>query len=73
MKIIPYLIVVIVLVSVMANCFLLIHKEYQNKYMSLVNIVTGICLWLNVILMVISKRHLKKRRSDAVHKIFSKN
>ncbi len=68
MKIIPYLIVVIVLISVMANCFLLIHKEYQSKYVGMVNIITGICLWSNVVLLVISKRSLKKRQTNAVHK-----
>jgi hypothetical protein len=73
MKIVPYLIILIVITSLSVNIFLLFHPVYQKKYIHQVNIVTGICLWLNLILLVISKRHLKKKQSEHVHKIFSKN
>ena len=73
MKTIPYLILLLVLISVSANLYLLFNPEDQKKYIDVANIITGLCLWLIVILLVISKRKLKRKQAKFIHKIYSKN
>jgi len=73
MKAIPYIIICTVIISLSENIFLLLHRNYIAHNFLWVNLLTGICLVANIILFVLSKKHINKRQSDYIHKTFPKN
>ncbi|EHQ26679.1 hypothetical protein Mucpa_2564 [Mucilaginibacter paludis DSM 18603] len=57
MKSLPYLIVTILIISLSVNIFLLCHPVYPKKHLDCFNIITGVCLWISVIVLFTNKRH----------------
>lgn len=73
MKFIPYIIVLIVVITLAGNIFLLIEPIYQKKYVLWINIETGIALIVILCLCIFSKKKLRKLQQKYIHKYFSKN
>ena len=73
MKMIPRIIIGLVVITISANLFLLLDKEYVKHYFIWVNAITGFSLVSIVLLTLYSRKKLKQQQSKYVHKIFSKN
>ncbi len=73
MKIIPRIIIGLVVVTISANLFLFLDKEYEKHYLSWVNAITGFSLVSILLLTLYSRKKLKQLQSKYGHKIFSKN
>lgn len=73
MRLIPLLIIVIVVISLTANILLLCYKEYVSRYFVVVNAITGVSLVSIVLLSIYSRKKIKEKQSDYIHRIFHKN
>lgn len=73
MKIIPRIIIGLVVITIFANLFLLLNKEFVIHYFIWVNVLTGFSLVSIVLLYLYSRKKLKQQQSNYVHKIFHKN
>lgn len=73
MKMIPRIILGLVVITISANLFLLLDKEFVKDYFIWVNVFTGISLVSIVLLSLYSRKKLKQLQSKYVHKIFNKN
>lgn len=72
-KFIPYLITLIVVISLAANIGLLCFKEYMGQYFLAVNAITGISLVTILLLSIYGRKKIKGLQSDYIHRIFHKN
>lgn len=73
MKTIPRIIIGLVVITIFANLFLLLNKEFVIHYFIWVNVLTGFSLVSIVLLYLYSRKKLKQQQSNYVHKIFHKN